>query len=454
MLSYRRLLLPVPLVAILSLPVFADPPSPQDQYPSTQNMHEMGHDLKPATFAVPDGQRKISSDLAFQGKHAYQGNYDGFRVINISAPGNPKLVTEVECNGDQGDIVVYENILVRSWNTKRSEPRPCAGSVVPAGFEGVHVFDISNPANPVLVTDVELPCGSHTATVAGVDDGDLIIYSNNSSAGGCTGGVAAGDFMDIIAVPLDDLAAAALIHREPLAGPTTPVTPGCHDAGVILGNVNRAVCASADTINVWDIANKRDPELLFTIFEPGVGDFGSNGRWHSASFSYDGEVIVAGWEPGGGGAGECEESDPDLDKSLFFFDANTGATLSAWVLDRAQGADENCTIHNYNMVPLRNGNDVVVMGNYQGGVWAVDFTDRLNPTTVGWVDPESLGPGPFCGGFCQIGGSWSTYWYNGFIYDSDITRGLQIYGLSDRARASAMRLDRLNPQTLDRVISK
>lgn len=284
MLLHRLFALPLPLVAVLALPVSADPPSPQDQHPSTQNMHEMGHDLKEATFAVPDGQREVSSDLAFQGRHAYQGNYNGFRVINIAAPGNPKLVTEVECNGDQGDIVVYENVLVRSWNTKRAEERPCGGSIVPAGFEGVHVFDISNPAAPVLVATLELPCGSHTATHAGVDGGDLIVYSNNSSAGGCTGGDAAGDFMDVIAVPLDDPASTALIHREPLAGPSTPVTPGCHDAGVILGDINKAVCASADTINVWDITNKRDPALLFTIFEPGVGEAGTNGRWHSAGF--------------------------------------------------------------------------------------------------------------------------------------------------------------------------
>lgn len=170
-------------------------------------------------------------------------------------------------------------------------------------------------------------------------------------------------------------------------------------------------------------------------------------------FSFDGEVIVAGWEPGGGGAGECEAGDPELDKQLFFYDAQNGALLSVWVLERDQGQDENCTIHNYNMIPLRNGNDVVVMGNYQGGVWAVDFTDRSFPETIGWVDPETLGPGPFCGGFCQIGGSWSTYWYNGFIYDSDITRGLQVYGLSDKARASAQRLDRLNPQTITDVIA-
>ncbi len=417
--------------------------------PSTQNMHALGHSPQPATFSAPDGERVISSDLAFQGKIAYQGNYNGFRVIDISSPGNPKLLAHPECNGDQGDVVVWEDVLVRSWNTKRAEDRACGGTTVPAGFEGVHVWDISDPANPALVGDVELPCGSHTATVAGVDDGDLIVYSNNSSASGCTGGPAAGDFMDVIAVPLDDPRSAALIHREPLLGPTTEVTPGCHDAGVILGDVNKAVCASADTINVWDISNVRDPEPLFTIFEPGVGEAGTNGRWHSAAFTWDGAVIAAGWEPGGGGAGECEASDPDIDKTMFFYSAETGEKLGEWVLPRAQGADENCTIHNYNMVPLRSGRYIVVAGHYQAGTWVVDFTNPANAVDVAWQDPVSLGAGPFCDGFCQIGGSWSSYWYNGFVYESDITRGLNVFKVSDRALAGSIKLDRLNPQTME-----
>ena len=432
----------------------AAPPSPNDAEPHTSNVHEMGSSPQPATFSVPDGQREVSSDIAFQGRIAYQGNYNGFRVIDISAPGNPKLMASTECNGDQGDVVVWDHILVRSWNTKRNEARACGGSMVPAGFEGIHVLDISNPSSPALVGQLELPCGSHTATVAGVDGDDLIVYSNNSSSGGCGVGLdrdgqnALGDFMEVIAVPLDDPGSVSLIHREPLAGPLDPaVRTGCHDAAVILGDVNMAACASADTINVWDISDPRAPALLFTISEPGVGSSASNGRWHSAAFTWDGQVIVGGWEPGGGGAGECEATDPDLDKTLFFYDAINGAKLGEWVLPRAQGADENCTMHNYNIIPLRSGNYVIVSGNYQAGTWAIDFTDPANPQTVGWSDPVPLGPGPFCGGQCQIGGAWSTYWYNGFMYESDITRGLQVYGLSDKARAGAHRLPRLNPQT-------
>jgi hypothetical protein len=93
----------------------------------------------------------------------------------------------------------------------------------------------------------------------------------------------------------------------------------------------------------------------------------------------------------------------------------------------------------------------VVGGHYQAGTWVTDFTDPASPKTVGWSDPASLGPGSFCSDppaeTCQLGGAWSTYWYNNFIYQSDITAGLRIFSLSDKARAGAIRLDRLNPQT-------
>ena len=415
--------------------------------PHTQNVHALGHSPHPATFfGEPDGVRHISSDIAFWGDLIFNGNYNGWRVIDIADPDNPVELAHPSCNGDQGDLVVWENILVRSWNSPKGVARTCLGSTVPAGWEGVHVFDISDPVNPTLEASVELPCGSHTATVAGVDDGDLIVYSNISSSVGCVDGTRAsddpvGDFMDIIAVPLDDLTGASLIHREPLAGPTTDVRTGCHDAGVILGDVNKAVCASDDTINVWDIGDPRDPDLLFTISEPGVGQAGTNGRWHSGAFTWDGEVIIAGWEPGGGALAECETADPSVDKSVFFYDAETGAKLGQWVLPRGQdGVGENCTVHNYNVLPTRSGRYIAVSGNYQAGTWVTEFSDPANPVTLDWSDPPALTPP-------DLGGAWSSYWYNNFIYESEITKGLNVFRFSGAEAGGTLRLSHLNPQT-------
>ena len=72
---------------------------------------------------------------------------------------------------------------------------------------------------------------------------------------------------------------------------------------------------------------------------------------------------------------------------------------------------------------------MLVSGNYQSGISVVDFTDPANATEVGFADPDPLVP-------TQLGGDWSTYWYNDRIYDSDITRGLLIWNLSDRAMAA------------------
>jgi hypothetical protein len=407
-------------------------------------MHAQGHSPNFATF-LPGGPADVNSDLAFWEDLAYNGNYDGFRVIDISDPEAPQELIHQRCNGDQGDLFVYDNILVRSWNSKKSTPRDCDGQTVPAGWEGVHIFDISNLADPALVASVELPCGSHTVT--GAKDGNrLIVYSNNSSSAGCTGGDPAGDFIDVIQVPLDNPSGASLLRREPLEGPVTAVASGCHDAGVILGNVNLLACASADATNVFSVGAPRggsleDPLFLYTVVEPGVGQSGTNGRWHSATFTWDGKVLVLGWEPGGGAAAECESTDPDVDKSLFFYDANTGAKLGQWVLPRGQdGVGENCTIHNYNIVPLRNGRYVAVGGHYQAGTWVVEFTDPANPVTLGWSDPPAIDPP-------DLGGAWSSYWYNNFIYESSITEGLNVFRFSGRETGGAMKLPHLNPQT-------
>jgi hypothetical protein len=454
-LPVRTAVLAVLSLGILTFPLAAA--ADHETRPHTQNIHALGHSPHPATFfGEPDGVRHINSDIAFWGRLAFNGNYNGWRVIDISDPENPVELAHPKCNGDQGDLVVWENILVRSWNSKKGTARTCLDETVPAGWEGVHVFDISDPTNPDLVASVEMPCGSHTVSVAGVSSNRLIVYSNNSSGAGCTGGPANGDFMDVIAVPLGNPAGASLIHREELFGPITAVTPGCHDAGVLLGDINLAACASADVTNVFDIGANQypggspdDPVFLFPIVEPGVGQAGTNGRWHSAAFTWDGEVIILGWEPGGGAEPECQTTDPPVDKSMFFYDADdaaddgtaAGTKLGQWTLPRGQDEPgENCTIHNYNIVPLRSGRYVAVSGNYQAGTWVTEFTNPASPVTVAWSDPPALKPP-------DLGGAWSTYWYNNFIYESEITKGLNVFRLSDPTTAGAIRLGHLNPQT-------
>ena len=432
-------------VGLLAFPLAAG--ADHGTRPHTPNIHALGHSPDFGSFLLPDGQRDANSDLAFWGRLAFHGDYDGFRIVDISDPEDPQLVSRTRCNGDQGDIVVWGNILVRAWNAPKTVPRDCDGTTVPAGFEGMHVFDISNLANPQLVGEVELSarpqadspgCGTHTLTL--VPDGNRAVIYNATSGGNTLlpPALQACDWIDIVQVPLANPGAASFLRREPLEG-----GHAAHDNGVILGGVNLLGTASGHMSNVFSIGPPRggtlnDPLFLYTVEEPGVD--GVIGNWHSAAFSWDGDVLILGWEPGGGAAPECEATDPPVKKSAFFYDADTGAKLGQWTLPRPQSSTENCTIHNYNAVPLRSGKRVLVLGNYQAGTWVVDFTDPANAQTVAWSDPPPLVP-------TQLGGAWSSYWYNNFIYESEITKGLNIFRLSGSTTAGAMRLGHLNPQT-------
>ena len=419
----RRILLLILIVIVtvlIALPGLLS--AEHDDDPKTDNVHPMGHNEAEASlFHGPPFD--IHTDIAFWGKHAFQGNWNGFRILDISAPGNPKFISFTRCEGNQGDVVIWENILVRSWNSPASGTTDCGGELVPAEFEGVHIFDVSDVNAPVLVGAVETDCGSHTATgVPDADNGRLIIYSNGSG-GGCGG-------TDIIEVLLADPGSASLIGFIPLVDAT-----GCHDMSVILGDVNLAVCASSPEVNVFDISDLTAPVHLYNITEPGV-----TSPWHSASFTWDGEVIILGWEPGGGVAPNCQASNDDVDKSLFFYDADDGTKLGQWTLPRPQSNTENCTIHNFNVVPLRSGNYVLVHGSYQSGTSVVDFTDPAKPVEVGYSDPPPIVP-------TDLGGAWSSYWYNNFIYETNITEGLNVFRFSSNVTAGAVRLDHLNPQT-------
>jgi LVIVD repeat len=427
-----------------------------DTRPSFE-LRALGHSPNPASFLPADdppgpAPAEINSDLAFWGDLAFNGNYDGFRIIDISDRRNPVEISHTRCQGNQGDIVVYGNVLVRSWNspapaaTAEFPLATCDGQPVPAGWEGLHVFDISNRLDPKLVASVELPCGSHTATgVPDVANGRLLIY-NQTSGGPCY-------FFDIVSVPLAAPATAKLLRQEPLEG-----EHACHDSGVILGEVNLMACASGSMANVFDIGPNQhpggsltNPAFLYTISEPGVCNVPDdpanpnpqrpcNGNWHSAAFTWDGQVLILGWEPGGGSQPECEASDPAVKKSAFFYNAHTGQKLGQWTLPRPQTAEENCTIHNYNVVPIR-GHYIMVSGNYQAGTWVTDFTDPANAFTRAYSDPRPLTP-------TQLGGAWSSYWYNRAIFESSITEGLNVFRYTEPAiNRRSLLLNHLNPQT-------
>lgn len=371
-----------------------------------------------------------NSDLAFWEDRAYQGTYDGFRIVDISNPRNPRtLINYNQCFGNQGDVLIWEDILIRSWNDPASFGATCDGEPVMPGWEGIHIFDVSNPSNPDLLASVRTPCGSHTATgVPDVDHNRFLVYVSAISDS-C-------HWIDIVEVRLDDPASATLL--EPAMAERH-----CHDTGVVLGSARLAACAGHDGFSMFSLGGSRGgsltkPKFLYSMTVPGVS------IGHSASFSWDGRVLVFGHEPGGGAEPRCQESSDPRDRTMFFYQPTTGELLGTWVLNRPQSADENCTVHNYNVVPTASGR-VLVSGNYQAGTRAVDFSNPQDPKPIAFVDPIPLQPR-------ALGGDWSSYWYDGYIYQSDITRGLFVWKLDHPLVNDAVKLGHLNPQTVEFTI--
>ena len=215
------------LLALAALPVFGLPlaagatvADAVSTFTFTKNMHPLGYSPRVVPF-TGTGSGVFNSDLAFWGQTAAQGTYEGFRLIDVADPENPaEIVNFTGCvqgttTGNQGDVILWDDILVRSWNS----PAPaggavCGGVATPAGQEGLHVFDISDPAAPVGLAFVPTPCGSHTATgVPDLANGRLLVYNSPSSgATGCRG-------IDIVQVPLANPASASYLRFEASGDP-------------------------------------------------------------------------------------------------------------------------------------------------------------------------------------------------------------------------------------------
>ena len=101
-------------VAVLALPLAASAGHQSD--PRTKNLHPKGHIFEPASLLNPAiANPDIHTDIAFWGTLAFQGNWDGFNIRDISDPDNLTQVSRTFCNGPQGDVV-GNDILVRSWD--------------------------------------------------------------------------------------------------------------------------------------------------------------------------------------------------------------------------------------------------------------------------------------------------------------------------------------------------
>ena len=413
---------------------------------SSPNMELVANLPKAGAFA---GESAFNSDLAFQGDYAYAGNYNGFNVYDISNPTAPTLVTQVVCPGSQNDISVRGDILVLSTDSSRSDDS-CASASQSAteknSWEGIKVFDISNPAAPQYVAAVETACGSHTHTLA-PEGNSLYVYvssySPNSTFPDCQ---PPHDQISVVKIPAGApensyLAATPVLFPDGgnPGGNGSSTTSGCHD---ITAYPSRDIAAGAcmgDGVLI-DISDREAPVVTET-----VQDLENFAFWHSATFNDSGTKVVFTDELGGGGAPTCNPDTGPTKGANAIYDIVGGELefRSYYKMPRTQSNTENCVAHNGSLVPVP-GRDIMVQAWYQGGISVFDFTDSRNPQELGWFDR-----GPLSKQRLVLGGSWSAYWYNGYIYSNDIQQGFDVLEMDDPLvnPAKQHRYSVLNPQS-------
>jgi len=402
-----------------------------------------------------------NSDLAFQGRYAFAGNYDGFRVFDISDPKAPKTVSQVLCPGSQNDISVSGDLLFLSTDSSRSDSS-CNSTTQPAteksSWEGMKVFDISDKRNPKYVAAVETACGSHTHTLVPERRNVYIYvssYSPNAAYPDCQ---PPHDGISVIKVPRHAPEKAAVVGFPVLfpgegadgggnpGGPVNPgvsKTTGCHDITVLPSKDLAAGACMGDGI-LFSIEDPEHPKVIDQ-----VQDNVNFAFWHSATFNQKANKVVFTDELGGGGAATCNAAvGPNRGADGIYDIVGKGdhrklVFRSYFKIPRHQGDTENCVAHNGSLIPVK-GKDLMVQAWYQGGVSVWDFTDSSNPKEIAYFER-----GPLSTERLVTAGAWSAYYYNGHIYSNDMAKGFDVLKIDDRRTDAArwVRMQELNVQT-------
>lgn len=492
---------------------------------------------------------KTNSDLAFTGKYAIQGNYNGVIIWDISDPRTPVLVRDYVCPASQSDVSVYGNLMFVSG--EGLEGRIDCGTegvqeaVSDVRLRGIRIFDISNIEDPKYVANVQTCRGSHTHSVLKDpnDDENVYVYISGSyvvrpeeELPGCTDLQPEEDpnsalfRIEVIKVPLDNPQDAAIVSSprifEDLEEPPTHGLAPADIAALeeakangaftfVYGGTERILPSGFAKNLLTNIVNERGGEgeptaedslqlrgslqgiienmfgaaddeevarkgpdqchditlypeiglaggacegygILLDITDPvnpvrldAVAD--SNfAYWHSATFNNEGDKVLFTDEWGGGGGPKCRESDPMEWGANAIFTIEDGKMVfhEYYKLPAAQTSFENCVAHNGSLIPVP-GRDIMVQSWYQGGISIFDWTDPKNPVEIAFHDR-----GPVATDGSGFGGSWSVYWYNGVIVNSEIARGMDIFELepspfltmNEIEAAKTVQWDYLNPQ--------
>ena len=448
------------LVQSLKKPAgFFDPSNPLNERLSNEDKED--EEEKPLAERSRNSRSPMLSfsntDMAFSGNVMVAGSYHGFNIYNLDNQGHAKLVSSVICPGGQGDVSIVGNLLIMSVEQNRgridcglqgagTEPNP-------ERFRGIRIFDISDLKRPQQVGAVQTCRGSHThSVVSGPDENGIIIVYNSGTSSvrdqeeleSCFEAIPGDNRtalfrIDVIEIPVADPSQAKIVKSPTVfADPETGALAGlwrggdhgddtqdtsrtdeCHDI-TVFPSKNLAAGACSGNGILFDISDPYNPRRLDVVTDVGFA------YWHSATFNNAGDKIVFTDEWGGGGRPRCRAWDP-MDwgaNAIYDIVDNKLVFKSHYKMPAPQTETENCVAHNGSIIPIPN-RDIFVQAWYQGGLSVMDFTDSENPIEIGYFDR-----GPISEEQLISGGYWSTYYYEGKIYGTEIARGIDVFQMT------------------------
>lgn len=396
-----------------------------------------------------------NTDMAFSGDIMVAGSYHGFNIYKLGEDGVPSLYSSVVCPGGQGDVSIVGDLLIMSVEQTRGRV-DCGldgitGDVSPDRFRGLRIFDISDLKRPMQVGQVQTCRGSHTHSVVASDERRIIVYNSGTASvrkgeemAGCVDATPGDDRtslfrIDVIEIPVKDPSQARIIDSpavfaDPetgrLAGlwkggdhgedtQRTSRTDQCHDITTFPALGIAAGACSGNGI-VFDITDPLKPHRIDEAVDVGFA------YWHSATFNNDGTKVLFTDEWGGGARPRCRAFDPRDWGADAIYDIVEGKLnfRAHYKLPAPQVEQENCVAHNGSIIPVP-GRDIFAQAWYQGGLSVMDFTDSSSPVEIAYFDR-----GPVHEKRLVLAGYWSTYWYHGKIYGTEIARGLDVLALT------------------------
>ena len=373
------------------------------------------------------------SDIAFWGDYALQGNYNGLQITDISDPANPKIVSQLACPGSQNDVSVWQDLIFLSVDSRRSDDS-CTSSAASAQaleyWEGIRVVDWSNPADPKVIANVETDCGSHTHTLIPAD-GKVYLYASSYSPGPYKDCLPPHDKISVVEVPLDDPTGARVISEPVLFDET--------GLGVLAPTKSEAGTSGCHDITVYPSKNLAagacmGQGILMDISDPADPEVLSSvsdpnfAFWHSATFSNDATKVIFTDEKGGGGGAECNPT--------------VGPTRGAdAIYDISDPA--NPVFLSYFKIPRTQTNQEncvahngIVLPTAQRDLfvqaWYQGGISVFDFTDA--ANPTEIAyfdRAPFDPTRLVGAGAWSAYWYRGHIFSNGLQEGLDVLRLDD-----------------------